>query len=110
MFVFKDKLREIAFGHGISLTVLGGEGRLNALYWRTPAGTVAPSHRHPEEQFGYLLAGSFEVTIGAQSRLLGPGDCYFIPAGVPHRFRMIQDSVAIDVFSPRRPAPEPAAP
>lgn len=107
MYVFHEKLREIAFGYGITLTDLGGHGSLNALHWQTPAGTVSPVHDHPEEQFGYILAGSFEVTIGSETKLLRAGDSYFIPAGVPHLFHMIEDSVAIDVFSPRRPLPEP---
>ncbi len=109
MFVFSEKLKEIAFGYGIRLTDLGGYGRLNALHWQTPAGTVSPVHDHPEEQFGYILKGAFEVTIGADKQLLKAGDCYFIPGGVPHQFRMIEDSVAIDVFSPQRLVPAPMA-
>lgn len=107
MFVFQDKLKEIAFGYGIRLTDLQGGGNLNALHWQTPAGTVSPVHDHPEEQFGYILKGSFEVTIGNRKELLKAGDSYFIPGGVAHQFRMIEDSVAIDVFSPKRPVPEP---
>lgn len=107
MFVFHEKLAEIAFGYGIRLTDLQGSGAMNALHWQTPAGTISPVHDHPEEQFGYILKGSFEVTIGNETQLLRADDCYFIPANVPHRFRMMEDSIAIDVFSPRRPVPEP---
>lgn len=107
MFVFNDKLTEIAFGYGIRLTDLQGAANMNALRWQTPAGTVSLVHDHPEEQFGYILKGSFEVTIGDETRLLAAGDCYFIPGGVAHQFQMIEDSVAIDVFSPPRPVPEP---
>ena len=107
MFVRHDQLTEIPFGFGIRLTDLKGGGRMNALHWQTPAGTVSPTHDHPEEQFGYILSGAFEVTIGDETRLLRAGDCYFIPANIPHRFHMIEDSVAIDVFTPPRPVPEP---
>ena len=107
MFVFNDKLKETAFGFGIRLTDLQGAANMNALHWQTPAGTISPVHDHPEEQFGYILKGSFEVTIGDRKELLKAGDCYFIPGGVPHQFHMIEDSVAIDVFSPKRPVPEP---
>ncbi len=107
MFVFTDNLAEIDFGRGIRLTNLGGNGSMNAFLWHTPAGTNAPAHDHPEEQFGYVLQGSFEVTIGEEKRVLSAGDGYFIPGGVSHRFRMIEDSVAIDIFSPRRPVPTP---
>jgi quercetin dioxygenase-like cupin family protein len=107
VFVFHDKLSETDFGHGIRLTDLGGSNSLNAFLWHTPAGTNAPAHDHPEEQFGYILKGSFEVAIGDEKQVLTAGDSYFIPGGVPHAFRMIEDSVAIDIFSPRRPVPTP---
>ncbi len=107
MFVFKDKLTEIAFGYGIVLTDLGGCESMNALQWQTPKGTISPVHDHAEEQFGYILKGSIEVTIGEEKAILNSGDSYFIPGGVPHQFRLMEDSVAIDVFSPKRPVPEP---
>lgn len=107
MFIFQDKLKEIAFGFGIRLTDLGGGDSMNALHWQTPKGTVSPMHDHIEEQFGYILKGSIEVTIGEKMALLNTGDSYFIPGGVPHQFKLIEDSVAIDVFSPKRPVPEP---
>lgn len=107
MFVFHEKLKEIAFGYGIRLTDMGGCNSMNVLHWQTPKGTISPMHDHAEEQFGYILKGSIEVTIGAEKALLAAGDSYFIPSGVPHQFRLIEDSVALDVFSPTRPVPEP---
>lgn len=107
MFVFRETNKEIDFGQGIRLTDLGGAENMNALFWRTPAGTVSPVHDHPEEQFGYLLKGVFEVTIGEDKKILKPGDAYHIPGGVPHRFRVMEDTEAIDVFSPKRPVPDP---
>ncbi|OGR06538.1 MAG: hypothetical protein A2511_04170 [Deltaproteobacteria bacterium RIFOXYD12_FULL_50_9] len=80
---------------------------MNVLHWQTPKGTISPMHDHIEEQFGYILKGSIEVTIGAEKAVLNPGDSYFIPGGVPHQFRLLEDSVALDVFSPKRPVPEP---
>lgn len=106
MLVFQKNLEKIAFGFGIRLTDLGGGINMNALHWQTPKGTTSPVHDHPEEQFGYILKGSFEVTIGDKKELLKAGDCYFIPGGMPHQFHMIEDSVAIDVFSPKRPLPD----
>jgi len=107
MFVFRDKLKETDFGNGIRLTNLGGNGNMNVLHWKTPAGTVSPMHDHPEEQFGYLIEGSFEITIGDEKAILKSGDAYFIPGNVPHQFRLLEDCLAIDIFSPQRPVPEP---
>lgn len=102
MFVFKDSVEEFEFGEGIKLKVLGTGLRMNALHWSTAAGVESPEHKHPEEQFGYILKGSFEITVGDDKVVLGVGDSYFIPADTPHKFRIIEDTEAIDIFSPHR--------
>ena len=37
-------------------------------------GTELPEHAHPEEQAGYMLAGKLRLRIGAQERIMQPGD------------------------------------
>ncbi|OGW36635.1 MAG: hypothetical protein A2Y97_13805 [Nitrospirae bacterium RBG_13_39_12] len=107
MFCFRDKAQVVTFGKGILLTVLGSGEKLNATHWSTPAGTVSPSHEHPEEQIGYVIKGRIEVTIGRETSELKTGDCYFIAGNMPHHFRLIEDSEVIDIFSPPRPIPKP---
>jgi quercetin dioxygenase-like cupin family protein len=107
MFVFKDKVEEVEFGKGIKMRVLGTGTRMNAMHWSTIAGIESPEHQHPEEQFGYILKGEFEITAGEEKVVLGAGDSYFIPANIPHKFRIIGDSEAIDIFSPQREIPKP---
>lgn len=41
-------------------------------------------HAHPFDQCGIVLEGVFFLTIGGEARTLGPGQGYFVPAGVPH--------------------------
>lgn len=106
MFCFRGKAQVVNFGKGIIMTVLGSGEKLNAMHWSTAAGTVSPSHEHPEEQFGYVLKGSIEVTIDGETSTLKAGDCYFIPGNMPHHFRLIEDSEVIDIFSPPRPLPK----
>jgi mannose-6-phosphate isomerase-like protein (cupin superfamily) len=38
-----------------------------------------------------VVAGRVELTVGAQSRVLGPGDAYYFTSAVPHRFRNFGD-------------------
>jgi quercetin dioxygenase-like cupin family protein len=40
------------------------------------------------------------MTIGDETKNLGPGDAYFIPPDVPHEFVAIGQTEAIDIFSP----------
>ncbi|GHA91372.1 cupin domain-containing protein [Modicisalibacter luteus] len=42
---------------------------------------------HRGEEAGVILEGEIEITIGADSRLLGPGEAYYFNTNVPHRFR-----------------------
>jgi transcriptional regulator with XRE-family HTH domain len=48
-------------------------------------GEDRPAHRG--EEGGVVCQGEIEVTIGGQSRILGPGDAYYFSSSTPHRFR-----------------------
>ncbi len=62
-----------------------------------------PDHSHPHEQMGMMISGRLEFTIGGVTRVLGPGDIWRIPGGVPHRVRAFgEPAVALDVFHPIR--------
>ena len=61
-----------------------------------------PLHSHPHEQTGYLVAGHIRLTIGADAYDVLPGDSWCIPGGILHCAEIIEDSVAVEVFSPVR--------
>jgi quercetin dioxygenase-like cupin family protein len=62
-----------------------------------------PTHDHPEEQFGLIMEGEMELTIGEETKLLRKGDLYAIPPSVPHSGRTIdQACLVLDIFSPPR--------
>lgn len=61
-----------------------------------------PIHAHPYEQTGYLVSGHIVLTIDGEPHDTLPGDSWCIPLNVPHGARVIDDSVAIEVFSPVR--------
>ena len=65
-------------------------------------GGIVPLHTHPHEQIGYVVRGAIEFTIGTDKVVLRAGDAYVIPGSVPHACLAIEDSVAVDVFSPVR--------
>ena len=62
-----------------------------------PIGEV-PQHTHGE-QWGIVVEGEMELTIGGETRRYGPGDSYHIPAGVPHGAKFLSHFRAIDVFA-----------
>ncbi|MFL9824743.1 cupin domain-containing protein [Rhodoplanes sp. SY1] len=51
---------------------------------RMPAGTGAEPHSHPNEQWIYILEGTFRATIGDRPVEAGPGSLVYIPAGTIH--------------------------
>ena len=66
-------------------------------------GAVVEAHSHPHEQGGMVVSGRMELTIGGETRTLGPGEMYLIPPDTPHRARAVGGPVvALDVFSPVR--------
>lgn len=70
---------------------------------------IVPPHQHPHEQTGYVVRGAIEFTIGDQAVVLRAGDAYVIPGNVPHACRALEDSIAVDIFSPVREEYVPGA-
>lgn len=65
-------------------------------------GAILPEHSHPYEQTGYLVKGKLRLYIGDESKELVPGDSWNIAKDVLHKAEVLEDSVAIEVFSPVR--------
>jgi quercetin dioxygenase-like cupin family protein len=65
-------------------------------------GAILGHHSHPEEQTGYLVSGHLILTIGDDVQEVRPGDSWAIPGNVEHHAKILEKSIAIEVFSPRR--------
>ncbi|TQD26394.1 cupin domain-containing protein [Methanolobus vulcani] len=61
-----------------------------------------PSHEHFHEQTGYMISGKMLLTIGDETYEVTAGDSWNIPSNIPHEAQVIEDSVAVEVFSPCR--------
>jgi quercetin dioxygenase-like cupin family protein len=87
---------------GIKLkTLVHGDKTLFAEF-RLEKGSQLPRHAHPHEQTGYLISGRIRLTIAEESFEVEPGDSWCIPGQVEHRADILEDAVAIEVFSPVR--------
>lgn len=61
---------------------------------RLPPGGQTTPHYHPQtEEIYYILAGTGRMTIGEESRDVGPGDAIAIPPGAPHTIQNTGDDV-----------------
>jgi quercetin dioxygenase-like cupin family protein len=65
-------------------------------------GSVLPPHSHPQEQTGYLVTGRIMLTIEGEAFDVCPGDAWTVPGGAEHSASALEDSVAVEVFSPVR--------
>lgn len=66
-------------------------------------GAELPRHRHANEQFGMVIAGSLVFRIGEEARTVEPGGIWRIPSDTPHSVTGGEaGAVALDVFSPPR--------
>jgi quercetin dioxygenase-like cupin family protein len=85
---------------GIDITPLAGE-RLNINVAFLTPNSVAPVHRHVEEQMGYIVRGWCLFSDGSTETRLEPGDLYHALPDVPHGATAGPEGcVIIDVFSP----------
>ena len=82
-------------------TLVYGEKTLMTEFLLTKGSTL-PRHAHPHEQTGYLVRGQIRLWIGAEVFDAQAGDSWCIPSEVEHGAEVLEDSVAIEVFSPVR--------
>jgi quercetin dioxygenase-like cupin family protein len=87
---------------GIAARTVHGE-RITMAVVELDPDSVVPEHRHENEQLGVVLAGTLVFRIGDESRELGPGALYRIPADTLHAVETGPDgAVVVDIFSPVR--------
>ena len=68
-------------------------GRLVLLENLTAPGGGPPPHVHTrEDEFFFVLDGSFEIRIGDEVHVLGPGGFAYVPRGTVHNFRNTTDA------------------
>jgi len=63
---------------------------------------VVPEHSHLNEQITMMESGALKFFIGGEELILRAGDMLVIPPHMPHGVEALEDSVAVDVFSPGR--------
>ncbi len=74
---------------------------LSAGLYVLDAGATDPQSPHGEDEIYYVLAGRGAVSVGDETREVGPGSVIFVAAAVPHRFRDITERLRLlVVFGP----------
>jgi quercetin dioxygenase-like cupin family protein len=79
--------------HGLNMTV----GRI-----RLRKGAVVPMHSHPNEQITTVESGALRFVFADEERIIRACGTLVIPPNAPHRVEALEDSLAVDLFSPPR--------
>ena len=101
-FVAVDTLPSREIAPGVKIRIIAGQAMMLG-FIDLAEGSAVPTHQHPHEQAGHVMAGPIELGVGDEKRLLGPGDAYAIPANAPHGARPVGGPARVlDAFHPLR--------
>ena len=65
-------------------------------------GCAVPEHSHHNEQISMVEQGVVRFVIGGVEKMIKAGEVLRIPPNVPHSAEALEDSIAVDLFSPVR--------
>jgi mannose-6-phosphate isomerase-like protein (cupin superfamily) len=76
--------------------------RMGMRLWEAeqPTGEPKPPTQRDYETIGYVIEGRAELHLEGQKVLLEPGDCWVVPKGANHTYRVLEPFTAIEVTSP----------
>ena len=76
--------------------------RMTIAYLHLKRGGVVPEHHHENEQVSMVLEGKLKFLAAGEEYVIGAGEVLQIPGNVAHEVEVLEDALAIDVFSPIR--------
>jgi quercetin dioxygenase-like cupin family protein len=88
--------------NGVERKIIGYDEQVMMVCVRFKKDAVGNLHHHIHRQISYVQAGSFEVTIDGNVKVLKQGDCFFVAPGLLHGVVALEDGILVDVFSPAR--------
>ena len=97
-----DSLAWEEAGPGVRRTLVAYNDDLMLVKVEFETGAVGALHQHVHSQISYVESGEFEVTVGAEVRVLRAGDTFYAAPHVPHGVVARQAGALLDSFSPLR--------
>ncbi len=96
-----DAVREEALTDTITRRYITGD-KITAGQIGLKKGTVVQTHQHEAEQISYVISGALKFNIEGKELIVRAGETLVIPSNEPHGAEALEDSLALDVFSPIR--------
>lgn len=93
---------------GVYLADLAAGENVCMKYWEVEPGETLPTHRHANEQIGFVISGQLVALVEEYEYVLGSGDSYLFPSNERHgaENRWEEPAVGIGVLSPPRTEPD----
>lgn len=108
VFFNKDELPDVGSG-GIAFNLVGhtrNDRAMSVLHevYEPGADTGKEMLSHTGEEGGVVVSGQIEITIGKETRVLGPGDGYYFDCPRQHRFRNTGKGICVIVSAHTPPS------
>jgi quercetin dioxygenase-like cupin family protein len=87
---------------GVTRRVLAYTDQLMCVENHFEKGAVGSVHSHPHTQITYVVSGTFEFTIGDQTKVVKAGDSLLKEDGVRHGCVCLEKGILLDIFNPAR--------
>ncbi len=88
-------------GSKIGVKVVNGQN-MQLVWAEFHPGDRYELHSHEREQFSFMVSGRMKLTVGDDTREIGPGEMWHAPSNVVHGGELVGDEpvVFVDVYSP----------
>ena len=77
-------------------------GSMSFAHYDVGTGCSIHEHHHPNEEVWIILEGEFEVSIGGETEVAGPGAVAVVPPDVPHSVLVLEGGRAFVANHPIR--------
>ena len=75
--------------------------RLSMRLWeKAGSDEEKPATTRDYETIGFVISGRATLEVEGQEIVLEPGDCWLVPAGASHRYRISEPFTAVEATSP----------
>ncbi|HEY7914430.1 MAG TPA: cupin domain-containing protein [Blastocatellia bacterium] len=65
-------------------------------------GCVVDTHSHENEQMSTILSGAMRFVVAGEEMIVRAGETLYIPPATPHSAEALEDTDALDAFTPAR--------
>lgn len=102
MFTFNNDITPTNCEPGVTRKILSYSEDLMMCEITFEKGAKGNFHAHKHLQITYIAKGSFEFTIGDETKIVNQGDSVYMPSGVTHGVTCLEAGILCDVFNPMR--------